>query len=76
MNTFQEQNNQLTLLDEKNALFFSDNAFNDENDYIYVLDTNALLKIFQLDIESIKIFEKKLSTKKNFLEQDKLKLSF
>lgn len=66
MNTFQEQNNQLTLLDEKNALFFSDNAFNDENDYIYVLDTNALLKIFQLDIESIKIFEKKLSTKKFF----------
>ena len=66
MNTFLEQNNKLTLLDEKNALFFSDNAFNDENDYIYVIDTNALLKIFQLDIESIKIFEKKLSTKKFF----------
>lgn len=66
MKTFLEQNKELTLKNEKEALFFSDNAFSKEEDYIYVLDTNALLKIFQLDLESTKILESEFKSNKYF----------
>ena len=66
METFLEQNNKLTLKNEKEALFFYDNAFSKEEDYIYVLDTNALLKIFELDLESTKILEKEFQSNRYF----------
>lgn len=66
METFLEQNNKLTLKNEKEALFFSDNAFSKEEDYIYVLDTNALLKIFELDLESTKILENEFKSNRYF----------
>lgn len=66
MTTFLEQNKNMTLEKEKDGIFFSDKAFNNEDNYIFVLDTNALLKIFQLDVESVKIFEENLKTKKYY----------
>ncbi len=34
------------------ALLFAKNAFNKEEDFLYVLDTNALLKLYSFDVES------------------------
>ena len=66
MTTFLEQNKKMTLKNEKDGIFYSDNAFEKEDNYIFVLDTNALLKIFQLDVESVRILEDNLKTKKYF----------
>jgi len=66
MISFNEQNRKLTLSQEHDALDFTVNAFDKPDDYIYVLDTNALIQIFQLDSDSFQILEKQFNSKRYF----------
>lgn len=75
LNTFKEVNLSMTLTKEREALIFLKDAFNDEEDYIYVLDTNALLQFFQFDNESLLIIENELK-KKNYFGTRQIEVEF
>ena len=66
MSTFFTLINNLTIKDEVESNEHYKNAYTNSESYVFVLDTNALIKTFQFDAEALKIFEKSLLMKKHY----------
>lgn len=75
MNTFFNAINNLTIKDEVEANEYYKKAYVDSNSYIFVIDTNALIRTFQFDSEALKTFENSLLLK-NYYTTKQIEIEF